>query len=40
MKRLNQNNAIATTAMLTKMNAMKNKMNFFAKVVMLVVMIG
>lgn len=39
MKRLNQNNTIATTAMLTKTNAMKNKMNLFAKVVMLVVMI-
>ena len=39
MKKLNLNNSIATTAMLTKMNAMKNKMNLFAKVVMLVVMI-
>lgn len=39
MKKLNQNNAIATTAMLTKTNAMKNKMNIFAKVVMLVVML-
>ncbi|MCQ2344404.1 MAG: hypothetical protein MJ002_05715 [Paludibacteraceae bacterium] len=38
MKRLNLNNAIATTAMLTKTNTMKNKMNFFAKVVMLVAM--
>ena len=38
MKKLNQNNAIATTAMLTKTNTMKNKMNFFAKVVILLVM--
>ena len=38
MKKLNQNNTIATTAMLTKTNTMKNKMNFFAKVVMLVAM--
>ncbi len=35
MKRLNLNNTIATTAMLTKTNAMKNKMNLFAKVVMM-----
>ena len=40
MKKLNLNNTIATTAMLTKTNTMKDKMNFFAKVVMLVVMMG
>ena len=38
MKKLNQNNAIAPTAMLTKLNTMKDKMNFFAKVVILLVM--
>ena len=35
MKKLNQNNTIATTAMLTKTNTMKNKMYLFAKVVMM-----
>ena len=40
MKKPNQNNAIATTAMLTKTNAMKNRLNLSANVLMLVVMIG
>ena len=40
MKRPNQNNTIGTTAMLTKTNAMKNRLNLSAKVLMLVVMIG
>ena len=40
MKKPNQNNTIVTTAMLTKANAMKNRLNLSAKVLMLVVMIG
>ena len=35
MKRPNQNNSIAPTAMLTKTNTMKNRLNLSAKVVMI-----